>query len=294
MSTPAADVPMAPVYEDRSQIAAAEVDEALMTTEERHAHKMAQQAAGATQPAAQPKADYFPGDDGEDAPPPAPDSAADAPPADDDAEAEDEHEIPQPDDSVEDIIEPKLLPVPRTLIDEKGRSKTYTQSDLQYFEKIELYGIFGRAVDIAMQGENGLGIDDLMSGMNPKSFLDLLNDSLPGAETSPDAEDRDQNSAQQAGLQQAGKMLATFSRVLSMSPDMLKEVYCLALHIPKGHRRWATEQAFPLMDDDTGEDIMETFFDQNWGAMERFFTRVLPKQLKRIRAARERSAAAAR
>jgi hypothetical protein len=74
--------------------------------------------------------------------------------------------------------------------------------------------------------------------------------------------------------------------VVSIAPDLLYQAYCIALAIPKTHRNWAVEWAFPNMDDEMGMDILHTFIDQNLGVMEDFFGRELPKIMKRVVKAR--------
>lgn len=186
---------------------------------------------------------------------------------------------PEPDPVVnvddEEIIEPKLNPVERRLDDGKGNERVYIQKPMGYFQKIELYGLLGRGLEIVMQGEAGLGIDELLKASQPKNLMDQVASRMPGYE---DAPDRTEN---EIDVQEASKMLAAFSRLVSLSPDLLKEAYCLILDIPKVHRNWAMEWALPHIDDDTGDDILNVFIDQNWGIMEDFFIRRIPATAKR-------------
>ena len=214
---------------------------------------------------------------------------------DDTPEEEPEPDRPAPEppgDTPEELLEPKTLPVERTLVDKKGRSATYVQEGLGFFGKAELYGIFGRAIDSAMSGDNALGVDDLMSAMKPQSLLAAMQADLPGAEDAPDREDLNANQIQEASLAQAGKVLATFARILSFTPDLLKETYCVILNIPKAHRNWALNHGLDSISDEEGEDILHTFIDQNWLVMEDFFRNRLPKIIKRAGQARSRHASA--
>jgi hypothetical protein len=190
-------------------------------------------------------------------------------------------EPPELDDH--ELLEPKTEHVERVIgPDIRGRDAKYIQKPLTYFGKIELYGLLGRAVQIVMEGDGGLGLDQLMDFANPKDMLGRLMSSLPGADTAPDADE------DEVGLDDAAKMLAAFSKVISVAPGMMKEAYCIVLNIPLGHRKWAIEWGLPEIDDETGEDILHTFVDQNWGVMEDFFARELPKIAKRIVQARAR------
>jgi hypothetical protein len=93
---------------------------------------------------------------------------------------------------------------------------------------------------------------------------------------------------------EAGKVMAAFAQVVAMAPELLAQAYCVALAVPKTHRPWAIEWAFPNMDDEMGKDILHVFIDQNWGVMEDFFVQELPKIVKRIVKAREGSSAGRR
>lgn len=208
--------------------------------------------------------------------------------ADDQEGSEDDDLPPRRDpEDVEDIIVPRRDPVPRTVgPDSKGRERVYVQTELTWFTRIELFGLFGRVIDDAMSGDNPLDVGDMMQAMKPQSLIEQIAGQLPGADTSPDAEDRTTGQ----GMQQASQVLAVFARVASLAPERLKEAYCIILNIPKGHRVWAINHALDAMSPEVGEDILHVFVDQNWEAIEDFFTRVLPKLIKRGRAAQNRFA----
>lgn len=203
-------------------------------------------------------------------------------------------EEPEPDDegdeppgpreeTVEEILEPKVNPVTRTLSDEKGSSRKYVQGPFLYFQQLEMYGLLGRAVNIVLEGENGLGMDEIFQMLEPKKLLDqLLERSVPGADDAPDKTD------EETDLEEISKMLSAFTRLVASSPDIIKDFQIIVLDIPKGHRNWALEWALPRLDRETGNDIMETFIDQNWGILEGFFAEEMPRMFKRAAAARRR------
>jgi hypothetical protein len=193
--------------------------------------------------------------------------------------------IVDPDGEIEEL-EDRSMPVTRMLwaINTKGErvEQPFTQKGLMWFGKIELYGLLGQAVEVVLQGENPLGLGSLMGlAQNPRQMVSDLMGSLPGADTAPDRADNED-----AMELEAGKVLAAFAKVVSLSPELLSQAYCIALAIPKTHRNWAINWAFPNMDDEMGKDILHTFIDQNWGVMEDFFAHELPKILKRIIKAR--------
>lgn len=239
-------------------------DQALLTEEEQAA------AAAAPPPEYAPPADAEPGND----PPIDPEHPDDV----------DRPVEPPPVVDDEEVLEPRSLPITRTLRDTKGSSRDYVQGPMLYFQKIELYGILGRAVKIVMDGEGGLGIDELMDMSRPKSLIEQLQAHLPGYDDAPDRDADDQ-----AGVEEAGKMLAAFARVVSVAPDLLKEAYCIVLDIPKGHRIWAMEWGLPRIDDEMGLDVLHAFLDQNWGVMEDFFVKEIPKLFRRAAKARQQS-----
>lgn len=196
--------------------------------------------------------------------------------------------LTDPDGELE-ALEDRSAPVERLLWaeDREGArvERIYMQKGLSWFGKLELYGLLGEAIKIVLEGENPLGVGSIVDmARDPRKMVsDLLGD-MPGAADAPDMEgDSDPEL-------EAGKVLAAFAKVVAISPDLLKQAYCVVLAIPKTHRTWAVEWAFPNMDDEMGQDVLHTFVDQNWGVMEDFFARELPRIMKRIVKARQASA----
>lgn len=194
-------------------------------------------------------------------------------------------------------LEDRSAPVDRVLWAEvirdgqtKRIERTYTQKGLMWFAKLELYGILGQAVEIVLQGDNPLGLDSMLGLVrNPAQMIAEMIGNVPGAEDAPDRPD----DAEQMEIE-AGKLFAAFAKVVALAPNLLKEAYCIALGVPKGHKPWAIEWALPNIDDEMGRDILDTFIDQNWGVMEDFFVRELPKIMRRIVKARKAGDSAGR
>lgn len=207
-----------------------------------------------------------------------------APPGEEELEDDDEVVDEPPVVDAQEELEPKVLPVERTLSDSKGRSISYTQQPLRYFGKIQLYGLLGRAIQVLMEGENGLGFDDVMDLADPRSLVDKMMGALPGADTAPDADEKSES----MGIEEAAKMMGAFAKVVSAAPNLLLEAYCIILTPQQGHWKWLTEWGLPNMDDEMGTDILHTFVDQNWGVMEDFFAREMPKIFRRAAKARQR------
>lgn len=188
-------------------------------------------------------------------------------------------------------LEDRSAPVERTLwaINREGQrvERVYVQQGLSWFGKLELYGLLGSAVKVVLEGDNPLGVSSLVDvAQNPRRMISDLMGGMPGADTAPGAEGEEEPDLDL----EAGKILAAFAQIVQLAPDLLAQAYCVALAIPKTHRPWAIEWAFPNMDDEMGKDILHTFIDQNWGVMEDFFVQELPKIMKRIVKARRGSA----
>jgi hypothetical protein len=195
-------------------------------------------------------------------------------------------EIEDPEGELEEL-EDRSLPVERSLWsigrDNERVERVYTQQGLMWFGKIELYGLLGQAVRVVLEGDNPMGIGNMIDfASNPRGMVADLMGSMPGADDAPDVQEAGQDMEVEAG-----KILAAFAEVVAQAPQLLAHAYCIVLAIPKTHRNWAIEWAFPNMDDEMGKDILHTFIDQNWGVMEDFFAQELPKIVRRIAKARQ-------
>lgn len=165
------------------------------------------------------------------------------------------------------------------VVDQKLVERTYVQKGIPWFGKIELYGILGQAVKVVLEGDNPLGVGSLLGiAKDPQQMISDLVGNLPGAESIPGQEGETDAEMEM----EAGKMLAALAQVVSMAPQLLEQAYCIALSIPKTHRVWAIEWAFPNMDDEMGKDILHTFIAQNWGVLEDFFAHEIKKIIRRI------------
>lgn len=198
------------------------------------------------------------------------------------------HESSREKDAPAERLVPKTDPVERTLFSINRKTgavteRNYLQAPIQFFPKTELYGILGRAVKIVLEADTGVDVKTLMDMTNPRKVMDQLAARLPGAEDAPSVEPTvDQE-------MDAMKIMAAFAEVVSIAPGLLKEAYCVVLNVPTGHREWAIDHALNNMTDEEGFDILETFIDQSWEALEGFFTKWLPQAAQRTIQARERA-----
>jgi hypothetical protein len=205
--------------------------------------------------------------------------------------------LEDPEGEIEEL-EDRSMPIDRVLWaykpardgqPEQRVERVYKQQGLMWFGKIELYGLLGQAVRMLMEGDNAMGVGNLLDFANdPRQMVSDLMGTMPGAEDAPD-----RDGGQDMDVE-AGKILAAFAEIVAQAPQLLPHAYCIALAIPKTHRNWAIEWAFPNMDDGMGKDILHAFIDQNWGVMEDFFSQELPKIVKRITKERRKRSAGRR
>ncbi len=145
----------------------------------------------------------------------------------------------------------------------KGQNVTYTfglddhlvftQKPLSYFGKIELISVLGGVLDKAL-AEGGMSVADLL-------------------------EDVPQETGQ---LSEADQFIKSIARIVSFAPDFLKDLYVIALNVPRGDREYVKSvmelsQEEGGLSDEQGIQILETFVDQNWEVLLDFFkNRILP------------------
>lgn len=89
----------------------------------------------------------------------------------------------------------------------------------------------------------------------------------------------------------ASSFMALAFELVGYAPNFLSECYCIWLNVPRLDRDWARERFnepwnpeaddWGLKDEDH-EEIINTFIDQNYEEIRRFFAEVLPRMAKRI------------
>lgn len=133
-----------------------------------------------------------------------------------------------------------------------GFDEPFVQDPLTFFERNELFGLIAKALDRVIEGGDK-SLADIISQLD----LDELSlQRIRSSGMSPDA-------VMAANL--AGPLL----RLLGDVPDLLLDVYMLALSVPK-HQRPLVKEGLELIDDDTGFGIWEAFIDQNAETLKRF------------------------
>lgn len=129
---------------------------------------------------------------------------------------------------------------------------TYVQRPLSFIGKMEWFAKVGEVLDSSMGGENPLSMGSLLDA--PTSERGLTMNDFRDADTFVHA---------------VGKLVAK-------APDFLFESYFIWLNVPTEQRDllmrvWRMPDEEGGLTDEQGLAIIETFIDQNYGALDRFF-----------------------
>lgn len=170
---------------------------------------------------------------------------------------------PEKQQDVIDKIQPRKDPVKITLTLD-GQSEDFYQKPLTVFRKIEFFGLVGRTIEEIVDGPGGVNIDSIFGAESPTSFGEI----------------RDQD------FSELSNFLSAVAKVASYAPEFLKESYLIILGVPHNLKNWA-RIALDEIDDDTGEQILVTFVDQNYKDLEDFFTERAQRIFKRVQEVRE-------
>lgn len=127
-----------------------------------------------------------------------------------------------------------------------GLERTYTQRPLSYFGKIEVFGVLGGTIDRAMK--EGMSVDSILE----------IGDAFSGNANNLDG------------------FIGSMARLAMYAPELIMDIYCVALAIPRGERDWVKSVwERPVEDgglsDDDGLEVLEVFIAQNAEALRSFF-----------------------
>lgn len=165
---------------------------------------------------------------------------------------------------------------------EKGGSEDeysiYVQEPLAYMARLRFFSmVSGRIAQAIKQG----------------ATLDLVGDSATG-------NFRQRAVAVVQDFDNAGSFMTLAAQLMEYSPDFLLDCYCLWMNVPRDERRWAkTVMDMPWdpdrnkwgLKDSDHEDIVNTFLDQNYEEMRRFFAETLPRYARRVQQIEKQRAA---
>lgn len=154
------------------------------------------------------------------------------------------------------------------------RERVYYQEEMSFFYKAEFMNMLGRVMDERFLSENsGLNIADLFDSEVKLEIPTELN--------------RDEVQKQ---LGQSMGMINAFLRLIQIFPDLMKDIFAIALGIPKPERNWAMgiltgPTRTGGLSDDQGFQIIDTFIEQNAEAIRKVFTERLARTAEKARMA---------
>lgn len=151
-----------------------------------------------------------------------------------------------------DVLEPQVEHLHITL-GQGEETFTLVQKPLSFFGKLEFFSIMGKAVEQAI--DDGLSVGDLFDAPNQEDGLPLSADSFKEADV----------------------FVKAIAQVVQHTPELLGDLYCVLLGVPRGQREYVKNvmerhQDDGGLSDEQGIAIVETFVDQNWDVMVDFFS----------------------
>jgi len=156
----------------------------------------------------------------------------------------------------------------------KEVNREYTQRPLSVIRRIQWFALIGEVLDDALSGDNAISLNSLFD--NPMRDGNLSMEMFRNADTF---------------VQAVGKLL-------TVAPDFLTRSLAIWLNVPDYERNIFTqlvelpEEEGGLTDDMLFE-IVETFIDQNYVALDRFFREKLPALQRRVEQRAKEAAEAA-
>lgn len=151
-----------------------------------------------------------------------------------------------PVEDLEPQVETKII-----VLGEGEDRLTYEQKPLSFFGKIEFFSVMGKAVERVLS--DGGSIADI---------LDVK-------DTSPNVLNSQTN--------EADTFVKAVSKLIQFAPEILQDLYCVILAVPRNEREYVKIRLEEDLDDEQGFAILELFVDQNWEVMASFFKkRILP------------------
>lgn len=128
---------------------------------------------------------------------------------------------------------------------------TLTQKPLSFFGKMEFFSVMGKAIEKVLS--EGVSISEILDTPDPDQPLSS-------------------NS-----LAEADSFVKAIATAVQYAPEILEDLYCVILGVPRSERVYVKLVLERDMTDDDGVDILERFVDQNVSVMVSFFAeRILP------------------
>lgn len=162
--------------------------------------------------------------------------------------------------SVTETLEPTIenpVTVTFTLLDDS--TLTYTQQPLSFFGKMELFSVLGGAVERALSEDGGINLSNLLE--------------IP---------QRSGTTLSAADFADATVFVRGIAKLVQFAPDLLKDIYCISLRVPRQERPYVKELMEDQLTDEQGVQILDTFVDQNWDVMRSFFFEQIQPLVEKI------------
>lgn len=148
-------------------------------------------------------------------------------------------------------------------------TREYVQRELSVVGKVQWFSLVGEALDDMLSGDNRLSLNSLLTPPEIK----------PGQPVMQQFADAD-------------TFVHAVGKLLSLSPEFMTKSICIWLNVPD--YEWdLVEQLMKMSPEDGGlsdddfEEIVAVFLDQNYVAIERFFTERFPRLRNRLQARRK-------
>lgn len=175
-----------------------------------------------------------------------------------------EQEVQQ-DDPVEVLdssVAPVVYVIPETVPEDADEDfpeqEIYTQKELTFFGKIDFFATMAKAIEKAMK--EGVSISEL---------LDM-----------PDREDNANFNIDD--FAEADAFVKAIMQLVGYSDELLLDLYCVILAVPRSERKEKKEVFEQYITDDQGFEIIGTFVDQNWDVMVSFFKERITPLVQRV------------
>jgi hypothetical protein len=162
-----------------------------------------------------------------------------------------EQEVVDPVEVLESSVAPVVYVIPESVPEDADEDfpeqQIYTQKELSFFGKIDFFATMAKAIEQAMK--EGVSISELLD--------------MPDREEGADFDIED--------FAEADAFVKAIMQLVGYSPELLLNLYCVILAVPRSERKETKEVFEVYVSDDQGFQIIETFIDQNWDVMVGFF-----------------------
>lgn len=125
--------------------------------------------------------------------------------------------------------------------------QVFVQEELKFFGKIDFFAVMAKAIEKAMK--EGVSISEL---------LDM-----------PDREENEEFNIDD--FAEADTFVKAVMQLVGYAPELLLDLYCVILAVPRAERKEAKELFERYVEDEQGFQIISVFVDQNWDVMVSFF-----------------------